>query len=110
MQKSGVIGDNIEIQAFAREFGVDVKIYQREHAYVTCADNGSGNAAAENSDGRRLVHIAYHAGSLCPTAVVVRRQERDGNRSDELRPGRFIRRSETGPVLTPVRQKHASGR
>lgn len=60
MQKSGVFGDNLEIQAFAREFGVDVKIYQREHAYVICDDNGSGNAGRASGEDRKVVHIAYH--------------------------------------------------
>ncbi|KAF8544417.1 hypothetical protein BDD12DRAFT_723801, partial [Trichophaea hybrida] len=59
MQKSGVFGDNLEIQAFAREFGVNVKIYQRDYAYVICAHNGSGNAGKNNED-RKVVHIAYH--------------------------------------------------
>jgi len=62
MKKSGVFGDNLEIQAFAREFGVDVKIYQRDYAYVICADNVSGNAGKHNKD-RKVVHIAYHVSS-----------------------------------------------
>lgn len=56
MQNSGVFGDNLEIQAFAREFGVNVKIYQRKLCYVISADNESGNP---DKDGK-AVHIAYH--------------------------------------------------
>ncbi|KAF8417446.1 hypothetical protein EV426DRAFT_569000 [Tirmania nivea] len=56
MSQQGVYGDNIEICAFAREFGVHVKIYQREFAYVV---TGNGD---EDGDGgeSKMVHIAYH--------------------------------------------------
>jgi OTU domain-containing protein 3 len=59
MQNSGVFGDNLEIQAFAREFGINVKIYQRKFAYVITADNESGSA----DKNRKAVHIAYHVSS-----------------------------------------------
>jgi hypothetical protein len=57
MQNSGVFGDNLEIQAFAREFGLTVKIYQRKLCLAITADNQSGNA---HKDGGKVVHIAYH--------------------------------------------------
>lgn len=62
MAQKGTFGDNLEIQAFAREFGVDVKIYQREHAYVIAADYGTGNGGRTmpGEDQRKIVHIAYH--------------------------------------------------
>ncbi|RPB28282.1 cysteine proteinase [Terfezia boudieri ATCC MYA-4762] len=50
MSQQGVYGDNIEICAFAREFGMHVKIYQREFAYVVTGDG----------EERKMVHIAYH--------------------------------------------------
>lgn len=54
MSKSGVYGDNLEISAFAREYGCNVKIYQRDFAYVVTGDwDGNG-------DGRKTVHIGYH--------------------------------------------------
>ncbi|EPS40188.1 hypothetical protein H072_6018 [Dactylellina haptotyla CBS 200.50] len=62
MEKAGVYGDNLEIVAFARCYGVNVKIYQREFAYqVACSDGD----APTDEDGRpaeepKLLHIAYH--------------------------------------------------
>jgi len=58
MANKGVFGDNLEIQAFAREFQVNVKIYQRENAYVICPDNTAGSKV--NDENRTTVHIAYH--------------------------------------------------
>lgn len=71
MEKPGVYGDNLEIVAFARCYNVDVKIYQREFAYLV-----SGERDAEESDDeddnsmlgkdepipgpRKVLHIAYH--------------------------------------------------
>ncbi|RPB05953.1 cysteine proteinase [Choiromyces venosus 120613-1] len=65
MAKSGVYGDNMEISAFARAYGCDVKIYQRDFAYVVTGDNGddgggdSGMGKAKGK-GRKVLHIAYH--------------------------------------------------
>lgn len=56
MQKSGFFGDNLEIQAFAREYRVNVKIYQRDHAYVICSLNGDDGKYTDT----QVVHIAYH--------------------------------------------------
>ena len=53
MSQPGVFGDNIEVCAFARRYNCDVKIYQREFAYVVTGDNGGGGE-------RKMVHIAYH--------------------------------------------------
>ncbi|KAK6540349.1 hypothetical protein TWF694_009151 [Orbilia ellipsospora] len=73
MEKSGVYGDNIEIVAFARCYGVNVKIYQREFAYqVSCSDGDGDTSETEDGGGSmlegwrrnggepRLLHIAYH--------------------------------------------------
>ncbi|KAI5842999.1 hypothetical protein DFP73DRAFT_90931 [Morchella snyderi] len=51
MSQSGVYGDNMEISAFAREYNYDVKIYQREFAYVV---SGGGEGS------KKTAHIAYH--------------------------------------------------
>ncbi|KAF3912246.1 hypothetical protein AA313_de0201267 [Arthrobotrys entomopaga] len=69
MEKSGVYGDNIEIVAFARCYGVNVKIYQREFAYQVSCSDGDGDSPSDENDGDgegnqgeppRLLHIAYH--------------------------------------------------
>ncbi|KAI9838174.1 MAG: hypothetical protein M1838_004663 [Thelocarpon superellum] len=52
MAKGGTWGDNMEISAFSAAYGVDVKIYQRELAYVV-----SGGDVTEK---RHMLHIAYH--------------------------------------------------
>lgn len=59
MAKGGTYGDNMEISAFSSAYNVDVKIYQRDFAYMI---SGSGD------DGERdVAHIAYHVGvKLCP--------------------------------------------
>ncbi|KAI5813315.1 hypothetical protein BZA77DRAFT_223315, partial [Pyronema omphalodes] len=59
MEQSGVFGDNMEIQAFARDFNVNVKIFRRDYAYVISADNTCGNAA-QSREQRRFVYLAYH--------------------------------------------------
>ncbi|PWW77724.1 hypothetical protein C7212DRAFT_177773 [Tuber magnatum] len=66
MAKSGVYGDNMEISAFAREYGCDVKIYQRDFAYVVTggevgADEGRGRGDSGRGEKKRVLHIAYHA-------------------------------------------------
>ncbi|KAI5195271.1 cysteine proteinase [Aureobasidium subglaciale] len=54
MAKGGTYGDNMEISAFSSAYNVDVKIYQRDFAYMI---SGSGD------DGERdVAHIAYHVG------------------------------------------------
>ncbi|EON60813.1 hypothetical protein W97_00022 [Coniosporium apollinis CBS 100218] len=52
MAKGGTYGDNMEIVAFSSAYGVDVKIYQRDFAYVVSAAGGDGQ--------RDVAHIAYH--------------------------------------------------
>lgn len=52
MARGGTYGDNMEISAFAAAFGIDVKIYQHDFAYmVTAPDEGKP---------RPVAHIAYH--------------------------------------------------
>ncbi|KAF2772783.1 cysteine proteinase [Teratosphaeria nubilosa] len=53
MAKGGTYGDNMEITAFSSAFDVDVKIYQRDFAYMV-----TGNVDAEKP--RPIAHIAYH--------------------------------------------------
>ncbi|KAI9827184.1 MAG: hypothetical protein M1832_005321 [Thelocarpon impressellum] len=52
MAKGGTWGDNMEISAFSAAYAVDVKIYQRDLAYMV--------SGGEPGDGRQVVHIAYH--------------------------------------------------
>ncbi|PUU74493.1 hypothetical protein B9Z19DRAFT_1103433 [Tuber borchii] len=59
MARPGVYGDNMEISAFAREYGCDVKIYQRDFAYVVTGGEGGGDGGAEGK-GKKVLHIAYH--------------------------------------------------
>lgn len=66
MQQPGVFGDNLEVQAFAREYGVDVKIYQRECIFVIQGAPVTGR----ESDERQVVHIAYHVGPIYLSRVV----------------------------------------
>jgi len=54
MARGGTYGDNMEITAFSSAFDYDVKIYQRDFAYVV-----SGVGAAEEGS-RPVAHIAYH--------------------------------------------------
>ena len=54
MAKGGTWGDNIEIQAFAAAFDVNVRIYQRELAYMITSPSGNSQITA---------HIAYHVSS-----------------------------------------------
>lgn len=53
MSQSGVYGDNMEISAFARDHHCDVKIYQRDFAYVVTGGDGAPGS-------RKTMHIAYH--------------------------------------------------
>jgi OTU domain-containing protein 3 len=53
MARGGTYGDNMEITAFSSAYDVDVKIYQRDFAYMVTGHAGD--------DGHRPVaHIAYH--------------------------------------------------
>ena len=52
MAEGGTWGDNMEIVAFSSAFEVDVKIYQRENAFMV-------RAAGEDVT-RPVCHIAYH--------------------------------------------------
>ncbi|KAG0134294.1 hypothetical protein HOY82DRAFT_638087 [Tuber indicum] len=64
MARSGVYGDNMEISAFAREYGCDVKIYQRDFAYVVTGGEGGGHEGGggrrDSGKGKKVLHIAYH--------------------------------------------------
>ncbi|KAK3678068.1 hypothetical protein LTR78_002163 [Recurvomyces mirabilis] len=53
MARGGTYGDNMEITAFASAYDVDVKIYQRDFAYMI---TGGG----EDVGTRPVAHIAYH--------------------------------------------------
>lgn len=52
MARGGTYGDNMEITAFSSAFDVDVKIYQRDFAYMVTGGGEDG--------GRPVAHIAYH--------------------------------------------------
>lgn len=52
MARGGTYGDNMEISAFSKAFKVDVKIYQRDFAYVV-STKPVGSVVP-------VVHIAYH--------------------------------------------------
>ena len=54
MAKGGTYGDNMEITAFSAAFDVNVKIYQRDFAYMV-----SGAGTGDDSK-RNVAHIAYH--------------------------------------------------
>lgn len=56
MARGGTYGDNMEITAFACAYGVDVKIYQRDFAYMVTA----GQEEEGSGEGRTVAHIAYH--------------------------------------------------
>jgi len=70
MARSGVYGDNMEISAFAREYGCDVKIYQRDFAYVVTGGEGvgdeGGGGRGDSGEGKKakVLHIAYHVSSV----------------------------------------------
>ena len=58
MAKGGTYGDNMEISAFSAAYDVNVKIYQRDFAYMV-----SGGGTADDSR-RNIAHIAYHVSLL----------------------------------------------
>jgi hypothetical protein len=55
MARGGTYGDNMEISAFAAAFGIDVKIYQHDFAYMV--------AEPDQGTPRPVAHIAYHVRS-----------------------------------------------
>nr|POE51830.1 otu domain-containing protein 3 [Quercus suber] len=58
MARGGVYGDNMEISAFCSAFKTDVKIYQRDFAYMV---TGGVDDGEKQEDGcRPVAHIAYH--------------------------------------------------
>ena len=56
MARGGTYGDHMEISAFSQAYNVNVKIYQRDKAYMI-------TSAPERTSGA-VVHIAYHVGSF----------------------------------------------
>ncbi len=52
MARGGTYGDNMEISAFTSAFGIDVKIYQHDFAYMV--------SAPDEGKPRPVAHIAYH--------------------------------------------------
>jgi OTU domain-containing protein 3 len=59
LARPGVSGDNLEITAFARKYGCDVKIYQRDFAYVVTGREGGGGGGVEGKR-KSVLYIAYH--------------------------------------------------
>jgi len=57
MAQGGTYGDNMEISAFSSAFSIDVKIYQRDFAYMVSGSNAEGDKK------RDVAHIAYHVRS-----------------------------------------------
>lgn len=58
MAQGGTWGDNMEIQAFSSAFGIDVKIYQRDFAFMI--------QSSQNGESRPVAHIAYHVSFASP--------------------------------------------
>ncbi|GAB7343101.1 hypothetical protein MBLNU457_1179t2 [Dothideomycetes sp. NU457] len=54
MARGGTYGDNMEISAFSSAYNVDVKIYQRDFAYMVSGSDTEGEKK------RAVAHIAYH--------------------------------------------------
>lgn len=52
MARGGTYGDNMEIVAFSSAMGYDVKIYQRDYAFMVSGSQGDTD--------RKVAHIAYH--------------------------------------------------
>jgi len=52
MARGGTYGDNMEITAFSSAYDVDVKIYQRDFAYMVSGGGDEGE--------KQVAHIAYH--------------------------------------------------
>lgn len=65
MGKLGTYGDNMEISAFAREYGVDVRVYQFDFTYVIGPGDFVREGTGEESDYEvEAVYIAYHVGGV----------------------------------------------
>ena len=64
MAKGGTYGDNMEITAFSSAFDVNVKIYQRDFAYMVSGSEGSDDSR------KSVAHIAYHVGEVEPSYTV----------------------------------------
>ena len=64
MAKLGTYGDNMEISAFAREYGVDVRVYQMEFTYVIGPGDFVGDGREERDYTVDAVYIAYHVGTF----------------------------------------------
>lgn len=91
MARGGTYGDNMEITAFSAAYGVDIKIYQRDFAYMISAQD-------EEEVERQVLHIAYHVSSLrcTPRAEHV---NKGANRSRSF--GSISRQYATSMDLTP---------
>jgi OTU-like cysteine protease len=64
MARGGTYGDNMEVQAFANAFGVDVKIWHHNgQAWLL--------QSLANTQNARMVHIAYHVSPLCKTFIYI---------------------------------------
>ncbi|KAF2492191.1 cysteine proteinase [Lophium mytilinum] len=59
MAQGGTYGDNMEITAFSSAFKVDVKIHQRDFAYMIHGELHD-EIAEDPQEQRPVVHIAYH--------------------------------------------------
>lgn len=53
MAEGGTFGDNLEVGAFARAYGVNVKIFQRDVAFFVTGES-------DDSAPKKTIHIAYH--------------------------------------------------
>ncbi|KAG0640190.1 hypothetical protein HOY80DRAFT_1070636 [Tuber brumale] len=78
MARPGAYGENTEINVFAREYECDVKIYQRDIAYVVTGGEGGGGGREEGKS-KNVLQIAYHASFTCERYSSVR--QRDGPHS-----------------------------
>lgn len=76
MAWGGTYGDNMEITAFCRAFNVDVKIYQRDFAYMVPVDHAR--------PATRVAHIAYHVSLL--TISLLRVQTDQAERLGSITP------------------------
>lgn len=92
MARGGTYGDNMEITAFSAAYGVDVKIYQRDFAYLISAPEEEEEAS------RQVLHIAYHVSGL----RWIRAEHVDWAANDPFSFGSTSRRYETSMDPTPV--------
>jgi len=58
MAQGGTYGDNLEIVAFSASFGYEVKVYQRDYAYMI--------SAIQDDSSKGVCHIAYHVSFTRP--------------------------------------------